>query len=129
MSRVEQELDLLRTAFPDLDYRLVDGVHWVRIPSYSVPPGWSHQQVEVVFQIPGEPGQQPYAFRTRPGLALADGATPTSYSAPVATPWGDDFGQFSWAPDGQWIPRADIRAGANMLNFVQSFSDRLGDVS
>jgi hypothetical protein len=69
-------------------------------------------------------GQAPYAFRVRPQLARADGGQPGNYTYPVATPWGADWGQFSWSPL-EWVPRADIRAGANMLNFARSFADRL----
>ena len=35
--RLEQELALLRSAYPNLEYRLVDGAHWVQIPAYPVP--------------------------------------------------------------------------------------------
>ena len=122
--RVGEELDLLRTAFPDLDYREEGGVHWVRLPSYPVPPGWTPGRVEVCFQIPAMAGQAPYAFRVRPQLVRADGGQPGNYTYPVATPWGSDSGQFCWSPL-EWVPKADIRAGANMLNFARSFADRL----
>lgn len=132
--RLEQELGLLRTAYPDLEYRLVDGAHWVRIPSYPVPEGWSHEEVEVVeaeiaFQIPAQAGQAPYAFYVRPPLTLTDGATPSNYTSTATTPWGSDFAQFSWSPAGPWQAKTDIRTGANMLNFARSFADRLKELS
>ena len=40
-----------------------------------------------------------------------------------------DFAQFSWSPLEPWQPKADIRAGANMLNFARSFADRLKEPS
>jgi hypothetical protein len=98
----------------------------VRIPTYPVPESWSSNEVEVAFQIPPSAGQAPYAFRVRPGLTLIEGAQPTNYTYPVTTPWGDDWGQFSWSPSS-WVPNADIRKGANMLDFVRSFSDRLAE--
>lgn len=122
--RVHEELELLRTAYPDLDYRDEGGIHWVRIPSYAVPSGWTPGRVEVSFQIPAMVGQAPYAFRVRPHLGRTDGGQPGNYTYPVTTPWGDDWGQFSWSPV-EWVPKADIRAGANMLNFARSFADRL----
>lgn len=122
--RVHEELNLLRTAYPDLEYLEDAGAHWVRIPSYPVPEGWSHSMVEVCFQIPSSPGQAPYAFRVRPGLQLAGDGQPDRYTYPVSTPWGEDWGQFSWSPV-DWIPKEDVRAGANMLNFARSFADRL----
>jgi hypothetical protein len=124
MERVQEEVELLRTAYRDLEYRQEAGVHWVRISSYAVPEGWSHAEVEVAFQVPGSIGQAPYAFRVRPGLRLEGGGQINNYTYPVTTPWGDDWGQFSWSPV-TWVPKEDIRAGANMLNFVRSFADRL----
>jgi hypothetical protein len=128
VQRVEQELELLRTAYPDLDGRLVDGAHWVRLQSYPVPEGWSHSNVEVAFQVPAQAGQAPYAFWVRPALRLAGGGTPSNYAAAASTPWGGDWAQFSWSPL-TWMPKADIRAGANMLNFARSFADRLAERS
>jgi hypothetical protein len=124
IERVQEELQLLRMAYPDLEYRQEGDVHWVHIPSYPVPQGWFHPEVEVALQIPPSLGQAPYAFRVRPGLQLAGGGQPNNYTYPVTTPWGDDWGQFSWSPI-TWIPKEDIRAGANVLNFVRSFADRL----
>lgn len=131
--RLEQELELLRTGYPDLEYRFVDEAHWVRIPAYPVPDGWFAGEepvaaVEIVFQI-SQAGQAPYAFRTRPPITLVGGGTPSNYSAPVSTPWGNDFAQFSWSPLEPWVPKADIRAGANMLNFARSFAERLEGLS
>ena len=122
--RVDEELALLRTAYPDLEYLKEEDASWVRIPSYAVPEGWSHAVVELAVQIPSLLGQAPYAFRVRPGMQLAGGGPLNNYTYPVATPWGDDWGQFSWSPV-EWVPKADIRAGANILNFVRSCADRL----
>lgn len=131
--RLDQELELLRSGYPDLEYRLVDGTHWVRIPAYPVAGGWFAGDepvatVEIVFQIP-QAGQAPYAFRTRPVIMLAGGGTPRNYTAPVSTPWGNEFAQFSWSPLEPWIPKTDIRAGANMLKFARSFAERLKEPS
>jgi hypothetical protein len=121
--RVEQELELLE-AYHDLEYRQVAGVHWARIPRYPIPAGWSETEAEVALQVPSSAGQAPYAFWVRPGLHVAGGGQPDRYTYPASTPWGDDWGQFSWAPV-QWVPKEDVRAGANMLNFVRSFAERL----
>jgi len=128
-ARLAAELDLLRTRFPDIEHREHGGEQWVRIPAYSVPVGWSHRTVEIAFRIPAEPGQQPYAFFARPALALLTGAAPTNYTATATTPWGTDFAQFSWSPLEAWVPKTDLRAGANMLNFAASFADRLAELS
>jgi Prokaryotic E2 family E len=127
--RLAEELELLRTAYPELEYRDVGGAHWARIPAYPVPDGWSARSVEIVFQIPVQPGQAPYAFCVRPALQLATGNAPSNYTPTASAPWGGDFAQFSWSPVQQWIPKTDIRQGANMLNFARSFADRLNDRS
>jgi hypothetical protein len=127
--RLQQELELLRSAYPDLEYRLNEQVHWVRIPRYPVPAGWSHEEVEIAFRIPDETGQAPYAFFVRPRLALAGTGSISNYTEAAGTPWGADFAQFSWSPLEQWLPKAEIRTGANMLNFARSFADRLAELS
>jgi hypothetical protein len=48
----------------------------------------------------------------------------TGTTFPVSTPWGDDWGQYSWSPVA-WVPKEDVSAGANMLKFARSFADRL----
>jgi hypothetical protein len=132
--RLEQELALLRSGYPDLEYRSVDGAHWVRIPAYPVQRGWEYggatvDAVEVAFQIPAQTGQAPYAFYVRPQITLARGAAPSNYTANATTPWEGEFAQFSWSPLEEWVPKADLRAGANMLNFARSFADRLAELS
>jgi hypothetical protein len=132
--RLEQELGLLRAGYPDLEYLLLEGAHWVRIPAYPVPSGWAYQgtpisEAEIAFQIPSQAGQAPYAFYVRPAFTLASGGTPSNYTATATTPWGGDFAQFSWSPNEPWIPKAEIRAGANMLNFARSFAERLQEPS
>lgn len=133
-TRVDAELALLRTIFPNLECAVVDDVHWVRIPKYPLPAGWSFAgekctHAELAFRIPTQAGQAPYGFVVRPAIVLSSGATPGAYSASVTTPWGTDFAQFSWSPAEAWIPKTDITAGSNMLDFARSFIDRLSENS
>lgn len=126
MNWVEENLALLRTAYPDLEYRLEAAVHWVRIPSYRLPEGvWTVESAETAFRIPPHAGEAPYGFWVRPGLALSSGGTINNYTFPTSTPWGDDWGQFSLSPAEPWQPKGDVRAGANMLNFARAIADRL----
>jgi hypothetical protein len=126
--RVVEELVLLRTRYLELEFIENDG-YWVRLSNYPVPPGWSHSTVEVAFQIPTEPAAAPYSFYVRPALTLAGGGQPSNYTSPSVTPWGGDFGMFSWSPLEPWVPRTEVGNGANMLNFVSSFTHRLAEAS
>ena len=122
---LEQELELLRLIHPDLEYRQEAGLHWVRIASWTLPAGvFDKSSVGVAFQVPPLAGQAPYGFWVHPGLQLATGGSPGNYTYPIATPWGADWGQFSWSPCN-WTPTAEIRSGSNMLEFIRSFNDRL----
>src|ERR1700680_746491 len=95
-SRVEQELELLRRNFPHLEY--VREGNWVRLPCYHLPGNmWDRDWVEVCFQIPERiPGQPPYGFYVRPGLALRSGQPIGNYAFPAPTAFGADWGKFSW---------------------------------
>jgi len=125
-NRIEGELALLRRRFPNLEY-IEDG-HWVRLERYPVPTGWNVDEVETAFQIPPEAAIVPYAFSVRPGLSLATGALPGNYQFPVATPFGDDWGRFSWSPLA-WQPQPEPSAGDNMTHFARSMADRLAEAS
>ena len=122
--RWEQELELLRASWPELDRRDQDGQRWCRLPSYKVPAPLRPTTVEVAFRIPTLPGEAPYGFWVRPGVELVAGGSIQNYSYPATTPWGDDWGQFSWSAVA-WAPKENVRAGSNMVNFVRSFVERL----
>ncbi len=123
--RIQQELKLLRSRFPNLEYR--EEGRWIRIPSYPVTEGWSRSATEVTFQIPtSHPGAPPYGIYVPVGLTFR-GEPPNNYRepAPSQPPFGGSWGIFSWAPlDGQWRPTADIITGSNLLNWVLGFADR-----
>jgi Prokaryotic E2 family E len=126
MERVHAEVDLIRSAFPEAEFREED--FWMRIPDYPIPDGWGREKAEIAFQMPRDwMGQQPYGFWVRPPLQTADGGAPTNTSGPVQTGFGDGWQQFSWAPDG-WEPMPEPRMGSNMLDFARSFVRRLREV-
>lgn len=123
---VERNLELLRGVFPTLEYQLLDGVNWVRIASYRLPAGvWQQETVELAFRIPAEPGEAPYGFWVRPNPSPLNGAAIGNYTYPAMTAWGDDWGQFSFAPEGPWQPKADVDSGANMVNYALGIAARL----
>lgn len=123
---VEANLELLRSVYPTLQHDLVDGIHWVRIADYQLPAGvWKQDTVELAFRIPSEPGEAPYGFWVRPTLALLTDAIINNYVVPATTPWGDGWGQFSFAPEDPWQPKADVGTGANMVNYAFGIANRL----
>ena len=124
-ARLEEERKLLLTTFPQLEWA-EDGM-WGRIADYIVPPThWQEAVTAVAFRLPpGLPGEAPYAFFVRPCLTpMSPGMAITNFTESASTPFGDGWGQFSWAPEA-WVPDAVITSGSNMLNFVRSFAERL----
>jgi hypothetical protein len=134
-SRVEQEVALLGQHWPALEYAENASGHWVRLPSYPVPPGWTKREVEVAFRIPGDAGTQPYGFYVRPALLvkIGDGTSqPGNYTNPASElpPFGDgQWAMFSWSPLNGWHPQDEVAKGDNMTHFARSFADRLKEAS
>ncbi len=125
VDRIEEELALLRTRFPDLEYVAVG--RWVRIPGYHLPPDWNRTATDVAFQIQaGHPGVPPYGIYVPAGL-LFRGARGNNYQEPASNhpPFPGAWDVFSWQPDdGQWRPTADITKGSNLLNWALGFAVR-----
>jgi hypothetical protein len=122
-ARIEQELQLLRSRWPELKYAA--GGRWVFLPGYQLPAGWNRSVTDIVFQIQvNHPGAAPYGFLTPSGL-LHNGKFPTNYQDPGPTqpsfsgPWGF----FSWSPE-DWQPHSNVAAGSNLFTWAQSFTRR-----
>ncbi len=123
--RIDQELTLLRTRYPALEYR-ADG-YWIRLPDYPLTDGWSRRLTDVAFQIPtGFPGTPPYGIYIPAGLTF-NGVRANNYTEPASTqpPFGGTWGILSWTPvDGQWRATTDLRSGSNLLNWAISLAER-----
>jgi hypothetical protein len=128
--RIAQELDLLRSSYPDVEHIEHNGEDWFRLPTYRFPPGWQTgaspvTTAPIVFKIsPGHPAQEPYGFLAPTGLNHG-GAAPNNTSVVGGVPFEGSWIQFSWAPDGTWTPASDPAKGSNLLSWAWSFSDRL----
>jgi hypothetical protein len=122
---VAANLVLLHERHGDLDERLDGEIQWVRIRDIALSSIWSTARVDVAFRIPGNAAEAPYGFWVHPDLALKSKATINNYAFPVATPWGPDWGQFSFAPEGAWLPKAEVASGVNMLDYVRGIVARL----
>ena len=122
--RLRQEIELLLSRFPELEYREED--QWVLLPTFRMPAGlWDQCQVRVAFHIPaGYPGQKPYGFYVSPRILLRGGGQPNNVTDSNEPPFGGDWRKFSWdAPS--WRATADVKSGDNLLNWVLTFTKRL----
>jgi len=121
--RIEQELQLLRTHFPKLEYR--DEGRWVLLPEYSGPPAlWTVDRPDVAFQISSSYPQKPYAFYVRQPFELKDGKDVQNATASSDPPFGAEWLKFSWDMP-EWRATADFQSGYNLLNWALSFRKRL----
>lgn len=123
--RIDQELELLRSVFPHLEYS--SEAHWVRLRQFPVPDagGWARPAVDVAFQFPaGYPGQKPYGFHVCPALQLKSGKEVLNVTSSNEPPWPGPWQKFSWDIP-EWNPAEELRIGSNMLDFVLTFTDRL----
>ena len=127
---VTDELALLRTIWPELQF-IEDG-NWVLRPGYTIPEGWDRQKADIAIRIPAQlPGEQPYAFWVRGGLALSNGGQVGAYACPSeAVPFApaEPWGKFSWAPE-VWAPGAKPGEGTGMIHFAISIRQRLEDAT
>src|SRR5262249_56161241 len=126
--RLKQELALLRTVFPDIEFHEVEN-GWFRIPRFQVLcGGWKQTEVAVCFQVPGGyPGDAPYAFWVSPPLRQAsnDAAPANNYQEQSPTPFPGTWGKFSWSHEAGCNPAAAPAPGPNSLDSALPFPARL----
>ena len=125
--RILQELTLLRSYYPEVEY--VKTGQWVMIRNYFLPsePQWNKEKMDVCFQIPtGYPGCPPYGFCVPSDLRLEDKPPQNNYkmNAPVKPPFENTWGFFSWSTDSTWRVTADLVTWNNLTNFVRTFASR-----
>lgn len=122
-SRIVEELELLRTRWPELEYR--EQGRWVLLPRYSLPETCVQEEVDIAFQIKaGHPGDAPYAFYVRKPIALKNGGGFNKTTDANDPPFSGDWLKFSWRPES-WQPAADVREGSNLFNWALTFRERL----
>ncbi|MET7281868.1 hypothetical protein ABZS29_26780 [Kribbella sp. NPDC005582] len=123
---IRTQVGLLRTQWPDLRYLAEPSGHWVLLPDWAMPHGWSIALVDVACQIPATPEQPPYAFYVNSPNLTFNGSQPGSWTPSAAVPFAGAWSVFSWAPE-VWQPSAGSHLGPSMLTFARSFADRLGE--
>lgn len=123
--RVAAEVALLQSHFPKAI--LHNSGRWVLIPEWKMPDIWSLPLVSICFQIPENyPGQKLYAFYVSPSDSTLKSGQPIQNAQPGVSdpPFGGTWLKFSWELE-TWQPKADPRQGSNLLNFVNTFRNRL----
>lgn len=123
-NRIQDELALLRTRYPDLEFR--EEGQWVLLPKYNAPDGlWSCLWPDICFQIHSAyPGQKPYGFYVRLPFALLSGTEILNVTPSEEPPFDGAWLKFSWdAPD--WHATDELQAGSNLLNWALTFRKRL----
>ena len=128
--RLEEEYHLIVSVFPNVVRR----GDWFLIPddARAVRHSWTPDPFPVAFQAqPGHPGQVPYGIYVASSVKVS-GKAPDNFTADVSNrpPFEGQWGMLSWQGDSDgvpWIPARDIRAGANLLNFVITFEKRFKD--
>lgn len=88
--------------------------------------GWSPVPFAVAFHAqPGHPGQPPYGIYVRPEVRVG-GGVPNDFQPQAANrpPFRGEWGVLSWTVEGPWLPKENVREGANLLSFLLSFEDR-----
>jgi hypothetical protein len=123
--RLEAELELIRSRFPDA----VRVGPWIYLGVVKVPGiGWNRESTQVVIRAPnGFPAPTPYGVYVPAGMRV-NGAMPDNYTEPAGEtpPFPGQWGVFSWQSlDGVWKPGATPAEGSNLLNFALSTLVRL----
>lgn len=127
MSRVDDEVDLVRARFPTAE---VDPHgQWVLVPDVALPTGWSMDSTPVLVEVPqGYPSTPPDNFYTSPDLKLASGAVPANTSGIRVfdeTPWL----QFSFHVEAaDWRPHAEIANSHTLVTYLEGVLQRLEEV-
>ena len=128
--RIAEELALLQECYPDVEHKEHAGEDWFKLPRYLLPPGWRIggepiEMASVVFKVGAAyPMGEPYGFLAPAGINYK-GSPPGNPGSSVAPPFEGSWQHFSWAPDGCWVPTADVRKGSNLLVWARSFMQRL----
>ena len=129
--RITQEVVLLRTRFPDAEFREVG--NWVHIPGYKLPNGWGRDDVGLSFRFPesGYPQNPFYGFYLPSNLQFKGKQPEGNYThtAPAQPPFqGGPWALFSGNPD-PWAPAIEIGEGSNILSWLHSIGERLREGS
>ena len=127
--RIQQELQLLKPYYRELEHAESPGEDWFLLPRYPFPSGWQRQGIiianaPVAFKINASyPVGEPYGFLI-PTDATFNGLAPHNSAQTRPLPFEGNWQQLSWAPIG-WRAGNDAKVGSNLLIWTRSFATRL----
>ena len=126
--RIGLELELLRSAYGEVEYQKVGEEHWFKVSAYKLSDGWkmngvSAQAISVAFRIVTSLTAPPYGFLIPAGMKYCE-QEPGTAEAPPTVPFEGNWRLLSWAPE-EWVPTNDIHNGSNMLAWCRSFRQRM----
>jgi hypothetical protein len=133
--RVQKEIELLKTKFPNLEFKEERNRTIIIFHDYPLPPGWPTKTTNLAIVIPpGYPITPPDNFYVQPPILTASGATPGSYNLD-----GTSNGMPGWAwfsfhmRDAEnrptWSPSDDVASGDNIMTFLRAVNDRLREAN
>ena len=125
--RIREEHALLLTVFREIQYDASGDWFLLKDDTRAATFGWAPTPFPVAFQAQKDhPGAPPYGIYVHRAARLRGGAMPTNFqpNAENRPPFAGEWAMLSWSIDGNWIPKATVRGGANLLAFVLSFEER-----
>lgn len=121
-SRLEQELELLRHHYGEVDFDAASG--WFQIRVFPYPAPCRPDSAPIAFPIsPAYPGANPYGFAIPADLTFGDRRF-AGNAPPSPPPFAGGWVFLSWQPEG-WIPTADLLSGSNLWGWARGFAARL----
>lgn len=125
--RLEQERPLLE-AFPSVLLDVEAGVVIVR--SHRLPPGWSHEETDVLVEIPEKyPSAPPDNVCARPDLTLADGRMPQNHQGHRQIA-GRGWLQFSYHVEpSDWHPDVDLARSSTLVDYLHGALSRFEEAT
>ena len=123
-SRLEAELNLLRTHYCAVDHKHEGSLHWIQVKPIHLKDNCALATVAAVFYLTeGYPGTAPYGFFI-PANVLCGEKVPKSNNTNYQPPFPGVWRFISWQPT-DWRPTADVQGGDNLWGWVRGFKNGL----
>ncbi len=123
--RIDQELDLLRPQFVNIECQELAGSYWFLVPSIELPDNCHPRTISVVFSVTtGHPGAPPYGFYL-PANVTRDSVAVSTQAPPAAPPFAGEWRFVSHQPT-HWQPAAAVEVGDNLWGWTRSIRDCIG---